>query len=200
MYYDYYTAENAAFFRKVFREMTMGDTDFCNIAIIGGGNGWELAAIDEAAGYENNQRINCTIVDRCIWPKNDIRRNYAHIGSIHIQKMDMFDFLRDTDSVKKFDLLYFSRCINYTDLEQSGYINCGNYGDGAKSLFIGLKKMIADAGVFCVFAQIELRKIGHTRMLNELFKKEMGLGDYVHNLPYSHTRLYLYDPGCGSAS
>ena len=153
------------------------------IAIFGGGNGWELDAINHCLSKTNNAlQVECTIIDNIVWPINNIEENKGKmIGSIEVVKKNFFDYLK---KVKKgdYNLLYFSRCINYIDTKDT---------DCLSDLLAELSRI----GTKVAFAQIELDKEGNTRDFNVKFKKLFGFNEGLkcESLDWPKTTLYVRD-------
>ena len=196
-YYDDYLEENCVFFRYLLEKRLAGMSEV-NIAIIGGGNGWELTAINEIlekTGLDID--VSCTVVDNYKWPINEIDSNRGrNIKDIVFVKKDMFDFLMDEDNISRFDLLYFSRCINYTDLHECGYLNRCTWDGNSQEIFAILKDVLSEQHILTAFAQIELGKQGYTMDVNNNFKRIFGFGEGLRiKCPASRTSLYLWSGG-----
>ena len=111
-YYTKYMRENIEIFKKIFEKYSMERIkNGLSICIVGGGNGWELKCIDE---YENNiiANLSVTIIDKLIWPLNEISK-CKNIKNINIIIGEYEDILKSSNI--SYDIIIFSRCINYTE-------------------------------------------------------------------------------------
>lgn len=179
-YFDSYDRENRVFFKHIFDNYLNGMTDI-RIAIIGGGNGWELSAINDCiSNMQNKSKVECCIIDRVIWQYNRLYdRKYENISEITVIYDDYGDYLNENDDM--FDLIYFSRCINYKDC---GYANIDS-----------IREMLERKKTLVAFAQIELsQKNGKTNQFNDEFKEAFGIDDNTDSMHCEgRTRLYVID-------
>ena len=181
-YYSDYDQENIDFFNHLFKILgARRRTEHpYKMAIIGGGNGWELNAIEECLSKEPFD-LECTIIDKIKWPLNHIDScKYDHISNINFVKEDMFNYLQHDNL--DYDVLYFSRCVNHTDME------------GNTMILERLYELLVRHGITCAFAQIELKKEGPTKEFNKRFKEIFGFkstGYLSNSVNNPRTSLYV---------
>ena len=181
-YYADYSKENELFFNYLLNDHSQ-ESGPMKIAIFGGGNGWELDAINLCLlRMKGAPKLECKIVDRIIWPINHIDENKGKmIETIDVVRGDIFNYLR-TIKHGDYDLLYFSRCINYVDTKDTERLT-------------ELSTELSRVGTRAAFAQIELDKWGKTKEFNDEFKRIFGFDEGLRceELDWPRTRLYERD-------
>ena len=171
-YYKEYKKDNETFFKSIFNQF-IGKKKQLRICIVGGGNGWEVSCINDLARTYNFE-ISVFVIDKYIWPINKFNDN-SNLKSC-IVKMGDFSKILDAYS-NKFDLIYFSRIINYVD---SSLINWNEF---AKMLNSNQESIIA-------VAQIILNKEVLTRNFEKMFEETYPLRRI--NIPFTNkTELFI---------
>lgn len=104
-----------------------------DIAIIGGGNFFELRALNILAKKYSSIEFNVFIIDKNYWQVNDYSKKYCEfINSLTLVKNDFFDELNSNIT---YDIICFSRCINLTEqLNWSSFYNSKIYFSNFSSL------------------------------------------------------------------
>ena len=117
-FYSYwYHLRNRIAFQHLFCNY-FRDRSSINIAIIGGGNGWELDDIYDIIDEQcPNMVVNCTVIDPVLW-------KFGHV-EVHMMAGRPVKYVRgrigqfgkgiDPAYLSDYDLVYFARCINYCD-------------------------------------------------------------------------------------
>ena len=116
-YYPYYDTKNRRIFEYLFWRYFKNKQSI-RIAIVGGGNGWELDAIYDLLETKfTNLRVECTIIDPIEWPlaHTGMYRTCGHVVRQIYKKIGSHYGELDPASLVGYDLVYFARCINYTD-------------------------------------------------------------------------------------
>ncbi len=112
-----YHIRNRVIFRHLFSTY-FSDRTSASIAIIGGGNGWELDEIyDLTDEVFTDLSVQCTIIDPVEWPlrHTGVHQSLGHsVKHIHRRIGQMYGGVDPAD-LSSYDLVYFARCVNYCD-------------------------------------------------------------------------------------
>lgn len=117
-YYSYFYKEyqsiNTLFFDYIFSNIVNRKKiiQTLKIIIVGGGSGIEFESINKVA-IKYDVDVECLVVDRCIWPLNCFNNIYEKIKKVDIKLIDVLSFL---NLEHNYDIVVFSRVINYTEL------------------------------------------------------------------------------------
>ena len=150
-YYEVYDKINKIFFEQINKHIERkfrGIKKDLNIVIVGGGSGIELKYLNfkknnnsfhqnEIDFYEIEDEyfnINCTIIDKVVWPINQIS---CYPKNLNIKLMDLLDFLRESES---FDVVIYSRILNYTELV---FMNNNKYYENVKKELVNRKDTLS---------------------------------------------------------
>ena len=111
-YEEYYSKANELLFNKIFVNINKE----INALIVGGGNGLDLITLNKIC-KEKNLTLNCAILDKVIWPYNKIKQeNICNIKSLKLMLDDYMNYFEEDDA-KNFDIIIFSRCVNFVEIE-----------------------------------------------------------------------------------
>lgn len=156
-YYIEYKNDNARFFKNILNHFVNVKKQI-KICIIGGGNGWEVSTINETAKNYNFD-ISVFVIDKIVWPINELNNN-ENLNSCTVQLGDYSKILKLYSN--EFDIIYFSRIINYTDSSSI------KWNEFSMLLNDNQESVIA-------FAQIVLDKTGETRSFENVFEENFQL-------------------------
>ena len=96
-----------------------------NIAIVGGGNFYDVNALNSILG-DWPYMVNAYIIDKNIWPNNKYSsKDLCNFNSVTLLKKDFFYELNNP--TYDYDVIVFSRCINFTE-----YLNWSSYDTPTK--------------------------------------------------------------------
>ena len=119
--------------------------------ILGGGSGCDIDDLNTVLKKTNTEMsVNCTVVDRCIWPLNLFNRgSFSKINTVSIL-LDEFDTVFNQVQLNEFDVVYFARSINRTDFKTI------SSGSDYKTYLTNVHNNFADYKGILAFGQIDL--------------------------------------------
>lgn len=188
-YQDDYNHANLYFFNTIFKHLINKTSKRSfKIAIIGGGNGSELFALNEV-GKSNLINFDCTFVDKVIWPANYFYKEYRHISDLTIKKMDYNKFI---DEKIKYDVVIFNRILNYKDLPDNIKID-NSLIDKYLTDQISKINTINSSYTFLIQVIPKSQNEGRTDLVEAIISKNelVHLSRGTHNNDHFEHKLYI---------